>query len=156
MLADPNVSIERKVAAASLVVSGVFGAAAGIQYANSARPLFTSAGNSVATVEVPTFPLPVQAPPGIVLKSMQPGLSAEKVGQIPGLIESLLAGESIPAIGGYKSGNVYYVNEGNHRIAAALSIFLRTGDEKPLMSLLQGGNWTSGSPTGKTWNITDN
>jgi RHS repeat-associated protein len=46
-------------------------------------------------------------------------------------------------IGGHvdKEGT-YYVGEGHHRVAAAMQIFLTTGNPTPLMLLLQNGLWT--------------
>ena len=36
-----------------------------------------------------------------------------------------------------------FINEGNHRITAALEIYNKNGDPSPLMKLLNEGNWTA-------------
>jgi hypothetical protein len=51
----------------------------------------------------------------------------EKRGQIGGVIDSR---------------GTYHVVEGHHRMAAALEIHYETGDDRPVLALLQWGHWT--------------
>ena len=76
-----------------------------------------------------------------MLESAQPGLSDAKIPQLLGLMKAMLEGGNIPAIGGYKSGNRYVINEGNHRMAAALELFKQTGNPEYVYVLLRNGRW---------------
>ena len=38
---------------------------------------------------------------------------------------------------------IYHVIEGHHRMAAALEFFRETGDDRPVLALLQWGRWSS-------------
>jgi hypothetical protein len=52
-------------------------------------------------------------------------------------------------VGGWRgSDGTYYINEGHHRIAAAIEIFTATGNRSPLNSLLQNGLFFDGIPPG--------
>ncbi len=107
--------------------------------------------------QVPNYPLDIDAPPGIILESTQPGLNSDKVTQIPGLIRSMANGESIPATGGYRDGNRFIISEGNHRMAAALEMYKQTGNPQYVQRLLNEGRWTNLRPgeANQTFRITN-
>ena len=71
------------------------------------------------------------------------------------VIESMAAGKQIPGIGGWKIGNRYIVNEGNHRMTAALELYKASGDPKHVLQLLKEGNWTNRDPGVPTWKMTE-
>ena len=152
VFSNPSATASQKAAAVSLVVASIWGTQVAIKHYNGTR-LSAPAGNATAP-GVPEFPLPLRAPPEVVLESAQPGLDAGKIGQLPGLIESMAAGKQIPGIGGWKIGNRYIVNEGNHRMTAALELYKASGDPKHILQLLKEGNWTNRDPGVPTWKMT--
>lgn len=123
-----------------LSIASIWGASTAFKYYNS-----VAHGRNAATQtppQVPRFPLDLDAPPGIILESGQPGLVGDKVTQLPGLIQSMAQGEAIPAIGGFKDGNRYIITEGNHRMAAALELYKQTGNPQYVQLLLEQKRWT--------------
>ncbi len=92
------------------------------------------------------FPLDVKTPPNVILESAQPALLESKVSNIPGLMQSMLNGEQIPPIGGFRDGSRYIILEGNHRMAAALELYKQTGDLQYVQRLLDQGRWTPFAP----------
>ena len=91
--------------------------------------------------------IPLTDPFFLTIKSMaQNGLDSIKVFQIPGLIKSMMNGGAIPKIAGIKKGNTYWINEGHHRVAAALEIYNKNGDASHIMKLLKEGIWDPGTP----------
>ena len=71
------------------------------------------------------------------------------------MMKTLLEGGSLPQIAGWKSGNRYIINEGNHRMTAALELFKQTGDARYVMKLLQEGVWSSSPPPSGTVKMTE-
>ena len=159
ILFSSTATYNQKVAATTMIVTGIWGMNAGLKYANAAQnipPQGANANPPALPQDVPQFPLPLRAPPGITLKSMQPGLRGDKIWQIPGLIKSMETGTAIPRIGGYKQGSTYYIGEGNHRVAAALEFYSKTGNPGPLMNLLNAGKMDPGVPSQASYDMTGN
>ena len=162
---NPNATPLQRFDAALLVVGSIWGTKVAMDFAKAAGPQLR-----VAQATLPQFPLPLKAPPGVELESAQPNLHAEKVGQLPQLIEDMYAGKAIgdapggistptsarttiPRIGGSKVGNRYIIREGNTRMTAALEYYKSTGDPKYVYKILETGNW-SGKPPSQTWKMT--
>ena len=59
------------------------------------------------------------------------------------------------AIGGYKYQGIYYINEGNHRMTAAILYYIEKGDKKYINSFLEGkySNWDPRKPQRKTYDF---
>ncbi|MEG3923635.1 hypothetical protein [Microcoleus sp. D3_18a_C4] len=121
----------------------------------AARLLRSLRGGTTA-MQVLKFPLDLNAPPGIILESAQPTLLDSKFQQVPGLIQSMVNGEAIPPIAGFRQGNRYIISEGNHRMAAALKLYEETGNPQYVQRLLEQGRWTEFSPeyVNKTYRMT--
>lgn len=143
---NPNATPSQKAAAVGLVVASIWGTKVAIKYSNAMR--VAPPAENVPAPGIPTFPLPLRSPPGVVIKSMaQNGLDGQKVGQLPGLISSMIEGKPIPYIAGMRNGNTYWINEGHTRMTAALELFNKTGDSSHVMKLLNEGNWKTGTPS---------
>jgi hypothetical protein len=58
-------------------------------------------------------------------------------------------------IGGYIYQGHYVINEGNHRMSAAIEIYRETGNAIPLESLIRNGNWysTSTKPSAELYSM---
>jgi len=153
---DPNATATQKASAVGLVVASIWGSKVAVDYYNAVRinPPRVSATDAAPTPEfepepaIPEFPLPLRAPSGIRIRSMtQNKLRKGSVENIPGIIESMLHGKPIDYIAGFRSGNTYWINEGHHRMTAALEIYNKTGDASHVNKLLQEGNWKTGTPS---------
>ncbi len=143
---NPNATSSQKTVAVGLVVASIWGTKVAIKYSNATR--IAPPAESVPAPGIPTFPLPLRSPPGVVIKSMaQNGLDGQKVRQLPGLICSMIEGKPIPYIAGMRNGNTYWINEGHTRMTAALELFNKTGDSSHVMKLLNEGNWKTGTPS---------
>ncbi|WP_119792862.1 DUF6443 domain-containing protein [Flavobacterium anhuiense] len=92
------------------------------------------------------------------IKSMQSGLRSEKVvGEILDKMKSTEGFDvSKHTIGGYSSEGTYYINEGNHRMAAGLQYQVETGSSAYVDKFLETGSWTPKTPPAKTYNFTTN
>lgn len=91
--------------------------------------------------------------PDVFLMSLQPSITRPE--DVDSIKQSIVAGtfdfkELNNRIGGYYQprNKIFYVAEGNHRLAAALEIAKETGNWSPAKKLLQNGNWdeTQGAP----------
>lgn len=138
---NPDANYYQKTAAASLVAASLLGTRFAINYARSP-----------GRVSVPKYPLQGSVQ-GVKLESTQPGLTPGKIGQIPGMMKTLLEGGSLPQIGGFKSGNRYVISEGNHRMAAALQLAKETGNQQYVTHLLAQGRWHPMQKNLKTYQI---
>jgi hypothetical protein len=67
----------------------------------------------------------------------------------------LLKGEEIPAIGGYKEGNTYYIGEGNYRTTAALEIFNKEWRPRALDEVAQSRQLEECKPDRQIWDLTN-
>ncbi|SUX46392.1 DUF6443 domain-containing protein [Chryseobacterium indoltheticum] len=92
------------------------------------------------------------------IRSMQSGLRSEQVvGEILDQMKSPGGfNTSKYSIGGYYSEGTYYINEGNHRMAAALEYQAQTGSSQYVKGLLNTGSWTKKAPQAQTYNFTVN
>lgn len=92
------------------------------------------------------------------IKSMQSGLRSEKV--VGEILDKMKSPEGFDVskhtIGGYSSEGTYYINEGNHRMAAGLQYQVETGSSMYVDKFLETGSWTPKTPTAKTYNFTTN
>lgn len=92
------------------------------------------------------------------IKSMQSGLRSEQV--VGEILDQMKSPEgfntSKHSIGGYYSEGTYYINEGNHRMAAALEYQAQTGSSQYVKEFLNTGSWTKKAPQSKTYNFTVN
>jgi hypothetical protein len=169
---NPNATDGQKAAAIGLVVASIWGTKIAVDYANATawKPPVDIPSDTPAP-SIPQFPLPLKAPDGVILESAQGGLREDGVGQLPTLIEDMIAGKDvgdvpkgevgsgpssvIPKIAGWRDGNRYVINEGNHRMTAALEYYRQTGDPKYVFKLLDTGLWAEGIPPSvKTYKMT--
>uniref|UniRef100_UPI0023F2A20B RHS repeat-associated core domain-containing protein n=1 Tax=Chryseobacterium sp. TaxID=1871047 RepID=UPI0023F2A20B len=90
------------------------------------------------------------------IRSMQSGLRSEQV--VGEILEQMKSPEGFDVskhtIGGYYSEGTYYINEGNHRMAAALEYQAQTGSSQYVNEFLNTGSWTKKAPQSKTYNFT--
>lgn len=140
VFSNPDATYVQKAEAVGLVVASIWGARVASDYYNAAPNKWATAWE-VPPAQVPQYPLPLETPEGIILESPQSGLRADKIGQIPGIMKSMLDGLPIDQIAGYRVGNRYIISEGNHRMTGALELFKQTGDPRYVLKLLSEGKW---------------
>jgi hypothetical protein len=150
---NPNATALQKAEAVTLVVASIWGTSTAIKYASGKNVVAGESPQGSSGPKVPDFPLPLEAPDGIILESAQSGLDSTKINQLPYMVAGKPVADppmteyatgrpsSIPRIAGYKDGNRYIINEGNHRMTAALEYFKATGDSKYVNELLRTGIW---------------
>lgn len=95
-------------------------------------------------LEAPMIGGPRAAVP--LIKSLQVGLRDPKlVSKIAGAMRTgtyeFKAARGIIA-GFVDSKGIYYISEGNHRMAAAMKVFRESGNSGPIKQLIQNGRWT--------------
>ncbi len=92
------------------------------------------------------------------IKSLQSGLRSE--GTVGEILDKMKSKDGFNVsdytIGGYYSEGVYYISEGNHRMAAALEYQAETGSSKYVNEFLKTGSWDNRTPKSKTYKFTVN
>lgn len=92
------------------------------------------------------------------VKSLQSGLRNE--GVVGEILEQMKSPDGFKTsdypIGGNYSEGIYYINEGNHRMAAALEYQAETGSSKYVNEFLKTGSWDNKAPKSRTYKFTVN